>query len=231
MNGLLPSSLRAPVLLVAESAPEAPRATGGAPAAPATAGGQSFDLPDMGPCRHQPVLLILLFDNSPSVAGGNDKAGQRFAEAAVALEHWRRRCQCRRELVAVRTLDRHTAANVGPVHLDVHGRNELTAALAVPEDIELKSSRLRPALLDAERLAHAHPFHRTELVVFSDFELLDGFPGAVLDRLAKFPGRVHALVLTSRPPPRLLSSPVTVGRITADTPAGAVASTIVTAIR
>lgn len=223
MNGspIRASSLQMPALL------------GGGPggAQPAAPSDRGIDLPDLGPCRHRLGLLILLFDNSPSVAGGNDLAGTRFAEAALALDRLRRRCQCQRELVAVRTLDRHTTADVGPVPLSAQGWADVTAALGAPPEVPQPSSRMRPALVDAERLAHAHPLHGTTLVVFSDFELLDAFPGLVFDRMAKFPGDVHALVLGTDPPRHLVSIGVTVSRITADSRSGDVARAVVEALR
>jgi hypothetical protein len=190
----------------------------------------AFELPELGPCRHQPVLLILLFDNSPSVTTVHDPAGQRFAEAAVALDAYRRRCSCGRELVAVRTFDRRTSSDVGPVPLDGPGWPQVTAALTTPPEIDNGGSQLRPALREAEWLTHHHPTHRPALVVFSDFELIDWFPGLVLERLCDFPGQVHAIVLDAEPPPRLCNRPVAVSRITDGSPPGTVARTIVTAL-
>lgn len=234
---LLPSGLLATTLL-----PRTPRGASGAdhpavehqPAVRVTgeplAGSFDLELPDLGPCRHQPVLLILLFDNSPSVADDHDAAGQRFREAAVALDQYRRRCSCGRELVAVRTFDRRTSSDVGPVGLDGPGWRDVTDALRAPSEVDEGSSRLRPALREAEWLVHRHPHHRPALVVFSDFALMDWFPSLVLDRLSDFPGQVHAIVLDAEPPPRLGYAPVAVSRITHDSPAGEVARVVVAAL-
>ena len=227
MTLLLPSRLRPPALLGAgRGAPTAGIPTSGSVAAP----GAAFDLPVLPPCRHEPVLLILLFDNSPSVVGTHDAAGDRFREASIALDHFRRRCQCRRELVAVRTLDQRTSADAGPVHLDRAGWPVVTAALAAPPELGSGTSRMRRALLATERLAHAHPHHRTVLVVFSDFELYDPFPGKILDRLGHFPGQVHALVLGADPPARLCAGRVKVIRLTPLSPPGMVARAVVAAV-
>src|SRR5207253_6263192 len=150
----------------------------------------------LAPCDHLPVLLILLFDNSPSVVGQHDPTGRRFQEAAIALDHYRRRCPCLCQLVAVRTFDLRTPIDVGPCHLEGEGGREIASALTTPPRTIQGWSRMGPALRNAKRLAHDHPTHRTELVVFSDFDLYDPFPSWVLERLCRFPGRVHAIVLT-----------------------------------
>lgn len=129
---------------------------------------------------HPGVLLILLFDTSTSVTGDADAAAARFDQAATVLE------RSRPELVAVRTFDRGD----DPVRPD-----QVDVALAAVAHLTEGSSRLRPALLDAERLARAYPRHRTVLAVFSDFQLLDSWPAAVLARLRKFPGEVQSFTL------------------------------------
>ena len=125
---------------------------------------------------HQPVLLILLFDTSTSVTDGADVEGDRFAEAEAAVANHRP------DLIAVATFDR-AAELVEP--------DSVTAAIAAIRPIPEGSSHLRPALVDAERLARAQPNHRTVLAVFSDFQLLDTWPSGVLARLRKFPGEVE----------------------------------------
>jgi hypothetical protein len=229
---LLPAGLLAGTLLGGTDRPavEHRPAPYGEPDVAGDALAGSFDLPDLGPCRHQPVLLILLFDNSPSVTTVHDAPGQRFDEAAIALDHYRRRCSCGQELVAVRTFDRRTSSDVGPFTLDGRGWPLVTAALRAPAEIESGWSRLRPALRDAEWLAQRYSQHRTALVVFSDFKLFDWFPSLVLDRLCDFPGRVHAIVLDAEPPARLGYGPVAVSRITAGSPPGTVARTVVAAL-
>ncbi|MEA2685040.1 MAG: hypothetical protein QOE93_235 [Actinomycetota bacterium] len=224
---LLPSGLRAPALLGT-----GPGAALGPVPEPVLAelDDIGFDLPELGRCDHERVLLILLFDNSPSVATECDPFGQRFEEAAIALAHCRRRCGCLRELVAVRTFDGHTSSDVGPVHLDGSGFRRVTAALTAPPELGDGWSRLRPALREAERLASWYPRHRPALVVFSDFLLQDWFPTAALARLGRFPGRVHAVVLGVDPPPALLAGSVAVSQIVADSPPGEVARAVVSVL-
>lgn len=224
MTLLLPSRLQPPALL--GDGVDAPPADG-----PAPAGGPRVPaLPPLGPCLHQPVLLILLFDNSPAVADAHDVVGNRFVEAAAALDQFRRRCQCRRELVAVRTFDLRTSSDAGPVHLDNEGWSRIRAALATPADAGRSTSRMRKSVLAAEKLAQAHPKHRTTLVVCSDFELLDAFPNAVMERLSHFPGSVHALVLENEPPAALAAGRVRVHRITRDSQPGDVARAVIAAL-
>lgn len=189
-----------------------------------------IDLPDLGPCLHQPVLLVLLFDNSPSVSTMNDAIGRRFAESAMALDQFRQRCDCGRALVAVRTFDRRTSSDVGPFTLDGPGWQEVTGALTIPAMAGDGGSQLRPSLRKAEWLTHRYPRHRPALVVFSDFDLFDWFPSLVLDRLCGFPGRVHAIVLGAEAPPRLLASSVAISRITPESRPGGVARAIVAAL-
>ena len=128
----------------------------------------------------RPVLLILLFDTSTSVTNDAGAARARFDEAAAVLE------RSHADLVAVRTFD----CRADPVRPD-----EVGPAIDAVAGLVEGSSRLRPALLDAERLARAHPHHRAVLAVFSDFQLLDGWPAAVLARLAKFPGEVQTFTV------------------------------------
>ena len=195
-----------------------------------TSGNSPVRLPELGECRHQPVLLILLFDNSPSVTGGNDPVGNRFQEAALALSHYARRCRCGQELVALRTFDRRTSHDVGPVHLTGTGRRVVTASLDRPPELVRGTSRLGPSLAGAEQLAQAHPGHRAALVVFSDFKLLDPDPAGVLSRLVAFPGMVHAVVLSEEPPPALAGTRVVVSRVDHESPRGEVARAVLSAL-
>jgi len=72
------------------------------------------------------------------------------------------------------------------------------------------------------------------LVVFSDFELLDGDPGAVLRRMQRFGERpnaqAHAVVLRSGPPAQLENSAVVVTHVPVDSPRGAVARAVLGAL-
>jgi hypothetical protein len=193
-----------------------------------------ISLPPAGPCPDHPTLVILIFDNSGSVTGGNDPVGNRFEEATVAINHLAKRCRCGQEQVALRTFDLGTASDIGPMTLNRKGPKELYEALRVPGAPAYGSSCLGPSLADAERLAAAHRDHEVVLVVFSDFELLDGDTGAVVTRLRHFAEQadhqVHAVVLRSSPPAQLHDSAVVITHVPVDSPRGAVARAVLGAL-
>lgn len=193
-----------------------------------------ISLPPIGKCPDHPTLVILAFDNSGSVTGGNDPVGNRFEEASVAVNHLAKRCRCGQEQVALRTFDLGTSSDIGPLTLDRKGPKELHEALRVPAAPAYGSSCLGPSLAEAERLAAAHRDHEVVLVVFSDFELLDGDTGAVLCRLERFAEQpncqAHGVVLRSSPPTQLESSAVFVTHIPVDSPRGAVARAVLGAL-
>lgn len=193
-----------------------------------------ISLPPAGPCPEHPTLGIFTFDNSGSVTGGNDPVGNRFEEASVGINHLAKRCRCGQEQVALRTFDLGTSSDVGPLTISRKGPRELFEALRVPGAPAYGSSCLGPSLTEAERLAAAHRDHEVVLVVFSDFELLDGDMSAVLRRLRRFaeqPNRqAHAVVLRSRPPTPLDNSAVVVTHVPVDSPRGAVARAVLGAL-
>lgn len=181
-----------------------------------------------GRCAEEPTLVMLGFDGSASVLGGNDVIGQRFEEASLALHRVGRACRCGQELGAVLHFDRPTSACVPPTPIDKHGLPILEKGLVNPPD-RAGRSELAKAHAEAVRLAAAHPEHRAVLVVFSDFELFDS--PSVVDQLPDFPGSVHAVVLRATPPPVLVDDPrVTVTRIGLDAERGAVARALFDAL-
>ena len=204
-----------------------------------TVGVGSFDdptlptitLPNSGKCPHRPKLRVTVFDDSGSVTGvgGADPIGQRYREAAIAVEHVGRRCRCKQELVAVLHFDRGTGGDAGPCLLDKPGRAELHRALQIPAN-GYGVSLISATLDDAYDLARRYPDHDKTLVAFTDFELFD--PPGTLERFRDFPGEVHAVVLRAAPPQELIDDKrVTVSRITYDSPAGSVARALFDAMR
>lgn len=181
-------------------------------------------LPSPGRCSGRPTLTMFDFDNSGSVSGGNDPIGNRYLEARLALDRVARRCRCGRELVAILHFDRGTGGDAGPLPLDRKGRIELDRALSVPAG-GFGISELGPSLSDAYRLVDAYPEHDPVLIAFTDFELFDADLGGVFDDFCTFPGSVHAAVLRSAPPPRLVDDPrVNVTHVMPDSAPGVVAS-------
>lgn len=193
-----------------------------------------ISLPPVGKCPNHPTLVVLTFDNSGSVTGGNDPVGNRFEEASVAVDHLAKRCRCGQEQVAIRTFDLGTSSDLGPLTLNRKGPKELYEALRVPSAPAYGSSCLGPSLADAERLAAAHSDHEVVVVVFSDFELLDGNTAAVLTRLRHFAEQphhqAHAVVLRSSPPAQLEDSAVAITHVPVDSPRGAVARAVLGAL-
>lgn len=88
------------------------------------------------------------------------------------------------------------------------------------------SSRLAPSLARAAELVAAHPDHQTTLIVLSDFLLLDNDPTAVLAKLGRFPGTVHAVVLGRRRDALVPSDVASVIHVGWNDPPGAVAKAV-----
>lgn len=188
-------------------------------------------LPRLATCQHRPKITSLLFDDSGSVLGSNDPIGNRYEEASLALGHLARRCRCGRELVSILHFDRGTSCDAGPCRLDRPGLRELRRGLAAPPEVPYGSSDLGPALADAEKLAIQFPNHWAVLVAFTDFQLFDPNVEEVLERFCRFPGLVHAVVLRSEPPARLMSDTgVVVTPIGWDSPRSAVARALLEGI-
>ena len=87
-----------------------------------------------------------------------------------------------------------------------------------------------PSLAGVERLIRSYPGHTPVLVVFSDFQLLDPDPAHVLERLCRFPGHVHAVVLDAEPPAVLQDGRVSVHRVTRHSQRGDVARAVIEAL-
>jgi len=180
-----------------------------------------------GRCAETPFLVISLFDNSASVTGGNDPVGQRFLETFIALARVGGRCRCGRDLAAAIHFDTPTSGDLSPTPVTKAHRDEIAASLAIPAD-GAGISCLGPSLIAAREIAlrHLHS-HRVILVALTDFELFDDY----LDDLAAFPAEVHAVVLRSAPPQRLLDAPeVTVTAIDHASRPGAVARVLFNAM-
>lgn len=186
-----------------------------------------IDLGSPGRCPKRPTLTVFDFDNSGSVCGigGNDPIGRRFDEATLAVEAVGRRCRCRQELVAVTNFDTPNSGDVPPTPIR-GGMAAIKQGLRIPGDGG-GSSNLGPSLESVERLVALYPNHLPIVVVLSDFELFDPDVPGVLDRLAAFPGLVHAVVLRSDPPERLVEDPrVDVTHISHGDPPGSLARAV-----
>jgi hypothetical protein len=217
MTGLQPGVVLAPYLLGPIE--------GGTRAARRTAPARLL-LGKPGRCPDQPTLLIKCFDNSGSIQGGNDPSGNRYVEAKAAVDRVARACRCGDELLAVVHFDAPTSADLSPTPIDRKHRAEIEGSLLVPQD-GAGISELGPSLEAAYRLAERYPDHDAVLAVYSDFELFDTGLSAVLDRFAAFPGIVHAVVLRSLPPSRLIDDDrVKVTHVGYDADPGAVARAV-----
>lgn len=151
-------------------------------------------LGDPGTCGGKTTTFILT-DNSLSVcgAGGNDPISRRHDEALLTIRHVAAACRCGQERVALLPFDQPSLGLVLPQRLDGRGIRRLKRGMVIAERTG-GSSSLLPALTFAEHLAKLTP-NNAAVVVLSDFELCDDEPDRVLDRLASFPGYVHAVVL------------------------------------
>ena len=180
-----------------------------------------------GRCAQIPFLVISLFDNSASVTGGNDPIGQRFLETFIALSKVGARCRCGRDLAATIHFDTPTSGDLSPTSIVKGFREEIAGSLAIPSD-GAGISCLGPSLTAAREMAKRHQHsHRVILVALTDFELFDDY----LDEFISFPGEVHAAVLRSTPPQRLLdASSVTVTPIDHASRPGAIARVLFSAM-
>lgn len=182
--------------------------------------------PGIDPIR--PCIDALNFDHSGSVVavGGNDPIGNRFREAEQAIKVVRAWTPTKRAKVAVIHFDQPSTCDSGVITLSSRAAlNRLNGALLVPRDAA-GSSALSPSLAQAEDLITIYPDHDVRLTIMSDFELTDTDPLAVFERLAAFPGKVHAVVLNAEPPAALVGDNITVTRIKYGDPPGALAAAI-----
>ena len=180
-------------------------------------------LPHPGRPAPFPTLLIAVFDDSGSVTSpvGSDPLSGRYEEARQAFQVIARRGSAH-ELGAVMHFDTPCSGDVGPLPILRRTMLVIRGGLQVPSD-SAGSSELRASLHRAQELAAAHPEHRPTLVVFSDFQLFDTEPAAVLSELAAFPGDVHAVVLGGRLPDDVLDPNIQRTDIRQEDPRGALA--------
>lgn len=182
--------------------------------------------PGIDPMR--PCLDIVDFDHSGSVTavGGTDPIGNRFREAGRAIKVVQAWTMTARPKVAIIHFDQPSPSNSGVIPLSRTGAlQQVAASLRVPP-ASFGTSDLFPSLKEAERLAAAHPDHDVRFTILSDFELTDEDPSAVFERLASFPGQVHAVVLNAEPPSDLAGDNVTITRLQHGDPPGALAAAI-----
>ncbi|WP_253812859.1 hypothetical protein [Nocardia amikacinitolerans] len=159
--------------------------------------------------------------------GGNDPISRRYAEAQIAIRHVAAACSCKKECGAVLHFDQPSPWDVGPNRLHGRGLRRLSQGLQEPSG-GYGSSCLLPSLRTAVTMATHFKGDAVQLIVFSDFLLADAEPDAALAELAKFPGAVHAVVLTTLPPVQLETEPnVTVTLIDGSSEPGAVARALV----
>lgn len=178
-----------------------------------------------GKCAEQSTLLIVNFDNSGSVTGANDPVGRRHDEAYVAISRVGTRCRCGEDLVASLTFDSPNESDLKPTPITKPHLSEVRKRLFVPPGGG--SSNLGSSLGMAFRLASQYPDHHAILVNFSDYQLFDPSPAAVMSKLGEFPGTVHAIVLGVPAPLQLIDSEtVIVTEVNHASPAGTVARAV-----
>lgn len=175
-----------------------------------------------------PCLDLFSFDHSGSVVapGGTDPIGRRFDETRQAIRVVQAWTGTKRPKVAVLHFDQPSNGDSGVIGLtERHALRRLSDSLRIPADAT-GGSDLLPSLEAAERLARRHRDHDVRFTILSDFALTDEDPSAVFERLAAFPGQVHAVVLNATPPPDLTGESITITPIGYDDPPGAVAAAI-----
>lgn len=181
--------------------------------------------PGLDPKR--PCLDILIFDDSGSIMAphGADPVGNRFEEARRAIKLVSSWATSDRSKIAILHFD-HPHGSSGVVALnDRQLGKKLGPCLESPGTLGI--SDLNPSLTEAERLAEAYPDHDVRMTHFTDYELTDHEPAAMLSRVASFPGHVHAVVLGGVTPPGLEAADnVTVTPLSPGDPPGAFAAAI-----
>lgn len=187
---------------------------------------ESYLLGKPGRCPEDPTIVVKLFDNSGSVATGNDVSARRYVEAQVAIDRVARCCKCGNELVAIYHFDTPTTGDVPPIPMGRKNQKAIEQGLGIPPDGR-GISELGRSLDVAYDVVARYPDHDAILVVYSDFELFDHNLADVLERFAAFPGTVHAVVLRSQPPQILLDDDrVQVTHVGYDATPGAVARAV-----
>ena len=182
--------------------------------------------PGLDPAR--PSIDIIDLDHSGSVTstGGTDPIGNRFREAARAIDAVATWSVAKRSKAALIHFDQPSTGNTPVLALNDAGSvRRLKHALRVPVGAH-GTSDLDPSLTTAEDIAAAHPDHDIRLTILSDFELTDTDPSDVFARLAAFPGEVHAVILNAEPPVDLRGDNITITRLHYSDPPGALAAAI-----
>jgi len=152
-----------------------------------------------------PCLVQLCFDDSWSLASGNDPVGARYEEAKRAIRHVASSSTTDMQQLAIFRFDHPAVEPVGPLPLHTKATAaELLAAVDPPEGIT-GASTLTPAMMAMNRAAEKHPEANHVAVIFSDFELFDLNPRQPYEEIAAFPGGVHAVVMNATPPAELLA--------------------------
>ena len=175
-----------------------------------------------------PSVDIIDLDHSGSITsiGGTDPIGNRFREAARAIDAVATWSVAKRSKAAVIHFDQPSTGNTPVLALNDSGSvRRLKHALRVPAGAR-GTSDLSPSLTKAEEIAAAHPGHDIRLTILSDFELTDTDPSDVFARLAAFPGEVHAVILNTEPPADLRGENITITRLEYSDPPGALAAAI-----
>ncbi|MHA3021799.1 hypothetical protein ACXPWS_16300 [Mycobacterium sp. BMJ-28] len=160
--------------------------------------GLKLSFPSPGRCPEQPTLLMCVFDDSGSMLGGNDSAGLRYEEAALAVQAVGKRCRCGAERVAVLHMNRPTTADLDPTPIQPRHWPDIDTALDIPADTD-GASMMIDTLQRAASIAGQHTGHRIVLLAFSDFELFEDLQQLAV-ALTVFPGKAHAVVMRSHPP-------------------------------
>ena len=185
------------------------------------------ELGNPGSDPQTPMLMLLDFDDSGSVASGNDPVSARYEEAKRALRHIAAASHTELQQVAVFRFDHPEITPIGPLPLNSEvSVGELLAAVDPPAEA-MGSSSLTPSMMAMNRLAEQHPSSDRVAVIFSDFELFDQQPTQPYEEIASFPGLVHAVVLGNPPPAPLLALPnVEVTQVSPSDPPGMLAATL-----
>jgi hypothetical protein len=150
-----------------------------------------------GACGDHPTLVTVIADDSLSVTSiaGADPVSNRYEEARLAFRAVARQCRCGQCFGAVVHFD--LVGGVKPTRLRKRGVAAIEPALRLPL-CAAGTSLLEPSLDAAMDIAAEFPEHQRTLVVCSDFAMADPDPVVVIDKLAAYPGDVHALVLGAR---------------------------------
>ena len=136
------------------------------------------------PRLSKPALIVVVFDESGSVTGGNDPVGLRHEIVLVVLEHLGAVRGPAAWCVCLLTFDGSSAIDLPLTHLDKKGIERVRGALLSAS--AGGSSVLGPSLRRAHDAIDAFP-GPSLLVVLSDYELFDGNRSEVLTSMVNGP--------------------------------------------